>query len=63
MKTHVPDRIFIRDLTVRAIIGVNDDERREPREVLINVVLDVNTLRAAESDASSKRRATPNSPS
>jgi FolB domain-containing protein len=33
------DKIFIKDLSIRAIIGVNDWERTTPQEILINVVL------------------------
>ena len=44
------DKILISDLLVRAIIGVNDDERRRPQDVLINVVLYTDTRAAASSD-------------
>lgn len=33
------DKILIKDLLVRCILGVNDDERREKQDVLINLVL------------------------
>ena len=45
------DRIVIRDLLVRAILGVNPDERVNRQDVLINVALDVDTRPAAASDA------------
>lgn len=44
------DKIFIRDLRVRGILGVNDWEREQPREILINVELFTDTRRAAQSD-------------
>lgn len=44
------DRILIRDLLVRGIIGINEDERRERQDVLINVELWVDTRTAAASD-------------
>jgi D-erythro-7,8-dihydroneopterin triphosphate epimerase len=33
------DKILIKDLTVRCIIGVNEPERREKQDVLINITL------------------------
>ena len=33
------DRILIKDLMVRCILGVNEDERREKQDVIINVTL------------------------
>lgn len=45
------DRLLIRDLRVRAILGVNPDERVNRQDVLINVALDVDTRPAASSDA------------
>lgn len=44
------DRIIIRDLLVRTIIGINDWEREHPQDVVINIDLDFDTRRAAESD-------------
>ena len=44
------DIVFIRDLRVHGIIGVNDWEREQPREILINVELFTDTRRAAETD-------------
>jgi len=34
------DKIFIKDLVARGIIGVNDWERTKPQEILINIVLE-----------------------
>ena len=33
------DRILIRDLSARCIIGINDEERREKQDVLINLTI------------------------
>jgi dihydroneopterin aldolase/2-amino-4-hydroxy-6-hydroxymethyldihydropteridine diphosphokinase len=47
----VADRIEIKDLLLRAIIGVNEEERRNRQDVVINLVLYVDTRAAAASDA------------
>ena len=44
------DRILIQDLRVRAIIGVNDDERDNPQDLVINVSLTTDTRAAGVSD-------------
>ncbi len=44
------DRIFIRDLLVRGIIGVNPDERENRQSILVNVVMGVDTRPAGASD-------------
>ena len=45
-----PDKILIRDLLVRGIIGLNDWEREKKQDILINLVLFVETRSAAQSD-------------
>jgi FolB domain-containing protein len=45
------DQIFIRELLLRTIIGVNEEERNVRQDVLIDVTLDVDTRAAGESDA------------
>ncbi len=44
------DRIEIKDLLVRTIIGINEDERNNRQDTLINVILFTDTRRAAETD-------------
>src|SRR5580765_2990799 len=44
------DRIEIRDLLVRGIIGINESERTNKQDVLINVVMWADTRPAAQSD-------------
>ncbi len=44
------DRILITDLAVRCIIGVNDEERREKQDVLINLEIGADLSAACRSD-------------
>ena len=44
------DKVIIRDLLVRGIIGVNDWERKRPQDILINLTLFTDTQHAAETD-------------
>ncbi len=44
------DEIQIKDLLLRTIIGINDEERCELQDVLINITLYVDTLEAGETD-------------
>ncbi len=44
------DRILIRDLTARCIIGITPEERREKQEVLINLSIYTDLRAAARSD-------------
>lgn len=44
------DKILIRDLLVRGIIGLNDWEREKKQDILINLALEVDVRAAAESD-------------
>ncbi len=44
------DQIQIKDLSLRTIIGINDDERRNRQDVLINVTLFADTRSAGASD-------------
>ena len=44
------DRIIVRDLLVRGIVGINPEERRAKQDVVINLELDVDTRAAASSD-------------
>ncbi len=45
------DRIFIRDLAIRCIVGVEEHERREKQEVLAQVTLHVDLRKAGRTDA------------
>lgn len=44
------DKIIIKDLSTRCIIGVNEDERREKQDILIQIILWADLGRAARSD-------------
>ena len=44
------DRIIIRDLLARGILGVNDWEREQPQDILINLTLFCDVRRASLSD-------------
>ena len=44
------DKIYIRDLAIRCIIGVNQDERTEKQDVVINVILFTDTRKAGRTD-------------
>jgi dihydroneopterin aldolase/D-erythro-7,8-dihydroneopterin triphosphate epimerase len=45
------DRIFIRDLLVRCILGVEEGERREKQDVVVQVELWVDLRKAGRTDA------------
>jgi 2-amino-4-hydroxy-6-hydroxymethyldihydropteridine diphosphokinase len=44
------DQIHIKDLLLRTIIGINEEERRKRQDVLINIVLYADTRKAGVSD-------------
>lgn len=44
------DKIIIKDLLARGIIGVYEHERDKPQEILINIVLFADLHKAGESD-------------
>lgn len=44
------DKILIKDLLARCIIGVNDDERKEKQDVIINIVLWADLRKAGKTD-------------
>ncbi len=44
------DKIFIRDLALRCIIGIYPEERREKQDVVINVVMHADLSKAGRSD-------------
>ena len=45
------DKIIIRDLLLRGIIGINPDERVKQQDILINMVIWADIRKAATSDA------------
>lgn len=44
------DQIQIKDLQLRTIIGINEEERRDRQDVVINIVLRADTRAAGASD-------------
>ncbi|MCB9098227.1 MAG: dihydroneopterin aldolase [Anaerolineales bacterium] len=44
------DKIFVRDLLIRGILGVNPDERTNPQDIMVNFTLWVDTRAAGQSD-------------
>lgn len=44
------DRIWIKDLLVRCVLGESAEERREKQDVLINVILFADLAKAGRSD-------------
>jgi FolB domain-containing protein len=44
------DKIIIKDLVARGIIGIHDWERQKPQDILITVVVYADLSRAGESD-------------
>ena len=44
------DRIAIRELAARCILGIDDEERRERQDVVVNVVIHADLRHAASSD-------------
>ncbi len=50
IKEEIMDQIFIHDLLVRGIIGINDWEREKLQDILINITLYADLRPAGESD-------------
>lgn len=44
------DKVFIKDLLARGIIGIREWEREKEQDILINVTVYTDTTRAAETD-------------
>ena len=44
------DKVIIKNLLARGIIGINDWERKRAQDILINLTLFADTRRAAETD-------------
>lgn len=44
------DKVIIKDLLVRGIIGINDWEREKPQDILINIMLFTDIKKASETD-------------
>lgn len=44
------DKVLIKNLLVRAIIGINDWEREKPQDILINIEITTDLRRAGKTD-------------
>ena len=44
------DKIHIRDLALRCIIGINDEERKKKQNVVINITLYTDLSKASQTD-------------
>ncbi len=44
------DKVIIKDLLVRGIIGITDYERRLPQDILVNIVLYTDIHKAGQTD-------------
>ena len=45
-----PDKIYIKDLLLRCIIGINDEERINKQDIVINITMEADLREAGESD-------------
>lgn len=50
MAEHPLDKIYVRDLVCRCIVGINPDERVKKQEVTINLVLHADLQQACQTD-------------
>jgi FolB domain-containing protein len=48
---HQLDKIIIRNLMVRGILGINEEERKNRQDILVNIVMEADTRQAAASDS------------
>ncbi len=44
------DKVFIKDLLARGVLGITDYERRLPQDILINIEMSVDLTKAGQSD-------------
>ena len=46
-----PDRVYIRDLAIRCIVGIDEHERQEKQDILVHITLHVDLRQAGRTDA------------
>ncbi len=44
------DKIFIKDLLIRGVIGISEKEREQPQDILVNIEISADISLAAKSD-------------
>jgi len=50
LPSSAPDRVFIRDLAMRCIVGVDEYERREKQDILVHLTLHADLRKAGRTD-------------
>jgi D-erythro-7,8-dihydroneopterin triphosphate epimerase len=50
MEEDMSDEIFIKDLLVRTVLGIDEEERRDKQDVLVSVSLETETYASGRSD-------------
>jgi len=51
MEMKMMDRIVIEDLLIRCIVGINEDERENKQDVVVNLTLSADMSKAGETDS------------
>lgn len=51
LEPSAPDRVFIRDLAIRCIVGVDEYERREKQDILVHLTMHTDLRKAGRTDA------------
>ena len=44
------DKIFIKDLLIRGVIGISERERENPQDILVNIIIHTDISEAGKSD-------------
>jgi len=44
------DKVFIKDLMVRGVIGISDRERSQPQDIIVNVIMYTDISKGSQSD-------------
>jgi FolB domain-containing protein len=44
------DKIFIKDLLIRGVIGISEREREQPQDILVNIEISADITAAGQSD-------------
>lgn len=44
------DKIFIKDLLIRGVIGISEREREQPQDILVNIEISADITAASKSD-------------
>lgn len=44
------DQIFIKDLLLRGVIGISDQERAQPQDILVNITIFTDVRKAGKTD-------------